>query len=189
MSMKSGIVLFVGIVMWAGSACAQDAQESNVAPPTDDALRAAASITPADYLRKIGVIAHDSMGGRDTPSPGLEMTAAWIAGEFERLGLTPGGDDGSYIQRYAIQTIRGDLVAYEFFELSYAVVDELIVVTADDEGFTGPFRSRPSGVWRTRNWYITSKTPITVVQINRNLNSAGACQSRATNCARRIRGE
>ena len=111
MSMKSGIALCVGIVVWAGSACAQDAQESNIAPLTDDALRAAASITPADYLRKIGVIAHDSMGGRDTPSPGLEMTAAWIAGEFERLGLTPGGDDGSYIQRYAIQTIRADLVA------------------------------------------------------------------------------
>ena len=106
--MTSGIVLFVGIVMAATAACAQ---ESGVAALTDDVLSAAASITPADYLRKIGVIAHDSMGGRDTPSMGLEMTAEWIAGEFERLGLTPGGDDGSYIQRYAIRTVRADLVA------------------------------------------------------------------------------
>ena len=51
------------------------------------------------------------MGGRDTPSPGLEMTAAWIASEFQRLGLTPGGDAGNYIQRYAIQTVGPDIVA------------------------------------------------------------------------------
>ena len=106
--MKSGIALFVGMVGAVGSACAQ---ESSVARLTEDVVNAAASITPADYLRKIGVIAHDSMGGRDTPSPGLEMTAAWIAGEFERLGLTPGGDDDSYLQRYTIQTVRPDIVA------------------------------------------------------------------------------
>jgi len=115
--MKTGIVLLVGIALTAASACAQ---ESGVTPPTEgpalaplteDVLNAASSITPADYLRKISIIAHDSMGGRDTPSPGLEMTAAWIASEFARLGLTPGGDDGSYIQRYAIQTVGADLVA------------------------------------------------------------------------------
>ncbi len=106
--MKPGIALFVGLTVTVASACAQ---ESGVRPLAGDVLAAAASITPADYLEKIGVIAHDSMGGRDTPSPGLEMTAAWIATEFERLALTPGGDEGGYLQRYAIETIRPDLVA------------------------------------------------------------------------------
>ena len=67
---------------------------------------AAASITMADVQSRIEILAHDSMGGRNTPSPGLEMAAAWAAGEFARMGLEPGGDDGTYIQRYEM-TPRG----------------------------------------------------------------------------------
>jgi len=73
-----------------------------------DILAAAASITQSDYLDKISKIAHDSMGGRNTPSEGLNKTASWIAGEFDRLGLSPGGDDGSFMQYYPIETLRPD---------------------------------------------------------------------------------
>lgn len=66
------------------------------------AARAAATITESDVRRRIEVIAHDSMGGRDTPSRGLDLTAAYIAGEFKRLGLAPGGDKGSYQQLYTV---------------------------------------------------------------------------------------
>jgi len=62
-------------------------------------------ITPDAIYQHLSVIADDSMMGRDTPSPGLEMTAAWIASEFERMGLVPAGDDGSYVQRYVIETV------------------------------------------------------------------------------------
>src|SRR5688572_31749067 len=67
--------------------------------------RAAATITESDLQRRIGVIAHDSMRGRFTPSPELEKTAEWIAGEFRRFGLRPGGDEGSYLQRYSIRRV------------------------------------------------------------------------------------
>ncbi|MGD2121359.1 MAG: M20/M25/M40 family metallo-hydrolase [Gemmatimonadota bacterium] len=67
--------------------------------PVEEAV---ASINEDDYLRKISVIAHDSMMGRYNPSPGLYMTADWIAEEFERYGLKPGGDDGTFIQTYRI---------------------------------------------------------------------------------------
>ena len=70
--------------------------------------QAAATITEAAYAQRIGVIAHDSMGGRNTPSPGLEMTAAWIAKEFEGLGLRGGARDGSFIQRYPLRSIVVD---------------------------------------------------------------------------------
>ncbi len=40
------------------------------------------------------------MGGRDTPSEGLEAAARWAAAEFARMGLEPGGDSGTFIQRY-----------------------------------------------------------------------------------------
>jgi hypothetical protein len=59
----------------------------------------------------VHIIAHDSMGGRDTPSPGLDKTAAYVAREFQRLGLKPGGDSGTYLQRYAIMRRAADTAA------------------------------------------------------------------------------
>jgi hypothetical protein len=71
-------------------------------PSRDSMRRAAESITEADVRQRIFVIAHDSMGGRNTPSPGLDKTARYIASEFKRFGLKPGGDSGSYLQKYPI---------------------------------------------------------------------------------------
>jgi Zn-dependent M28 family amino/carboxypeptidase len=64
--------------------------------------KAAETITPADVARHIGVIAADSMMGRNTPSPGLEMTAQYVAAQFKKFGLKPGGDNGGWLQRYPL---------------------------------------------------------------------------------------
>jgi hypothetical protein len=64
--------------------------------------RAAATITEGDVMRRVGVIAADSMLGRATPSPGLERTAEYVASEFQRAGLRPAGAKGSYLQRFAV---------------------------------------------------------------------------------------
>ena len=64
--------------------------------------RAAHSITLDDVRRRVHILADDSMKGRDTPSPELEQAAAYVAAEFQRFGLRPGGDSGTFIQRYAI---------------------------------------------------------------------------------------
>jgi hypothetical protein len=64
--------------------------------------RAAESITPRDVMRRIAIIADDSMLGRDNPSRGLELSAAYVATEFRRLGLRPAGDDGGYLQRFGL---------------------------------------------------------------------------------------
>jgi len=68
--------------------------------------RAVGSITPEDLRRHIGVLADDSMRGRATPSPELEKVAAYIAGEFKRVGLKPGGERGTYLQRYSIERLQ-----------------------------------------------------------------------------------
>jgi hypothetical protein len=65
-------------------------------------VRAAATITAEDIQRRIGIIADDSMLGRDTPSAGLEITAQHVASEFRRAGLRPAGDSGSYFQRFGL---------------------------------------------------------------------------------------
>ena len=71
--------------------------------------RAAASLTAADVAQRIGIIAADSMLGRDTPSRGLDLTAQYVAAQFRAFGLKPGGDQGSWIQRYPITRRRLDL--------------------------------------------------------------------------------
>ena len=83
---------------------AADAQVTSQA----DIEAAARTISQADFAWRVGVIAHDSMGGRDTPSPGLEMTANWAASEFRRMGLRGGMPDGSFVQRYPLNSIELD---------------------------------------------------------------------------------
>ena len=70
--------------------------------------QAAATITESDVMRRVHVIAHDSMMGRDTPSRGLDMTAQYVADEFKRFGLKPGGENGTFFQRYQISRTRLD---------------------------------------------------------------------------------
>jgi len=81
-------------------ACAQ------MAPREDEgAARAAALITAENLEMQLGVIAHDSMRGRDTPSPELMETALYIADQFRSFGLEPGaGSD--YLQLYPMTRTR-----------------------------------------------------------------------------------
>ena len=98
-----------GAPLWAALYCA--APITAQAPSLSARLaveRAAATITADDVRQRIGVIAADSMRGRYTPSPELEETAEWIASEFSRMGLQPGGDGGSFLQRYPIRVLALD---------------------------------------------------------------------------------
>jgi Zn-dependent M28 family amino/carboxypeptidase len=92
--------------------CLALAAAAPLAAQTSRAAKAAvATITEADVRRRIGIIAHDSMGGRDTPSRGLDLTAQYVADEFRRFGLVPGGDGGSFLQTYSIEKRQLDAAA------------------------------------------------------------------------------
>ena len=66
-----------------------------------DAVKAAATIKAEDMKKHLYTIASKEMGGRDTPSPGLELAANYIEDHFKKLGLTP-GNNGSYRQYYPL---------------------------------------------------------------------------------------
>src|SRR6478672_3573521 len=52
-------------------------------------------------------LASDQLGGRDVGSPGFEKAAGYVAEQFERAGLQPGGE-GNYFQRVQFTKISLD---------------------------------------------------------------------------------
>ncbi|HRF02022.1 MAG TPA: M20/M25/M40 family metallo-hydrolase [Pirellulaceae bacterium] len=70
-------------------------------PPVTDPLtvRAALESVRADDLNAhVAVLADDSFEGRDGGTPGGHAAAKYLALHFEKYGLEPAGEDGSYLQ-------------------------------------------------------------------------------------------
>ena len=129
------------VVVLAAAACGSPAvqQQAGVTPAPGDP---AATITAADMRNRIAFLASDALRGRDTPSPGLDTAAAWIAREFERMGLEPGGENGTFFQRYpfVVRTLTGQATwaglqyATDFFVWPGTPLDiagDLVVVKGD----------------------------------------------------------
>jgi hypothetical protein len=84
------------------SACGQRGSHAPSARLVPAASRTGAS--GADLLEIVKTLAAPEMAGRATGSPGMERAARYIASEFERAGLWPGGDGGSYFQAFDVVT-------------------------------------------------------------------------------------
>jgi hypothetical protein len=88
-----GVVLILAVC--AISLGAQQAPESKFTITPD--IQAAFNQISADSLRgHLSFIASDLLQGRNTPSPGLDTAAEYIAAQFRRAGLEPAGDDGYF---------------------------------------------------------------------------------------------
>jgi len=91
------------------AATAASATGAAVPSPFFAAERNAAERITAERMKEIlYFIASDEMQGRDTPSPGLDKTAQYIADNLKRLKLKPMGDKGSYFQRIALSKTEVD---------------------------------------------------------------------------------
>jgi len=55
-------------------------------------------ISPDALRTRLFAFAHDSMTGRIPGTPGNVTATAYMAAEFAKAGLEPGGDDGTYFQ-------------------------------------------------------------------------------------------
>ena len=82
------------------AACGDD-DPTGPGPVTADYQAAAATITGSEVLGHIGVLAHDSMFGRWSPSAQIETAARYIESEFAAAGLRPGTPTG-YLQWFEI---------------------------------------------------------------------------------------
>lgn len=101
---RVGLALLL-LTIGCGDGLTSTTQDDPVASATE--IRAAAnSITPAKVLSWLSVIADDSMGGRNTPSPGLEKTAQFLADSYGAWGLLPAGENTGWFQRYTVQATQ-----------------------------------------------------------------------------------
>src|SRR5215475_12634317 len=67
-----------------------------------------AAITANDLRTRLYQIADDSMQGRRIGELGNFKTTTYIASEFQRLGLKPGGDNGTWFQNLPYGTLTVD---------------------------------------------------------------------------------
>jgi len=67
----------------------------------------AEEITADQLSNYLHFVASDAMGGRDTPSAGLDVTAEFLKMNLKRWGFKPAGDDGTFFQKI---TLRRDAI-------------------------------------------------------------------------------
>ncbi len=81
------------------------ASEAAAVPPAPQPRPGAtrAQIHEEDLRLRIGILAHDSMAGRETGTPGKAMAGEYLAAEVARLGLLPGGDAETFFQAVPLE--------------------------------------------------------------------------------------
>lgn len=90
-----GIVRLLAPVLLLSAAVAVSAQPAAEAPPLFSAER---------FRSHVSFLASDLLEGRESGSRGHAIAAAYVASQFEGLGLEPGGKDGSWFQSVPLRT-------------------------------------------------------------------------------------
>ncbi|MBU4569652.1 MAG: M28 family peptidase, partial [Alphaproteobacteria bacterium] len=154
--MKRHHALLGAVAALTLAACAQDAaapaSEIEAAPaealllPLPDATTA--DITAPDLAVRIKTLADDAFEGRGPGTPVGEGAAAWIAAEMARIGLAPGGDNGTFFQEVKMVNQTVDPATTELVvtwpggeDLSLAYKDQAVYWTKhqnSDEVTFGP---------------------------------------------------
>jgi Zn-dependent M28 family amino/carboxypeptidase len=98
--MRSTHLVLSFAVAAALAACGGDPAPADGKAATADA--SAHTFNPeldkADFAELVRTLSSDEFEGRAPGAPGGEMTVEYIKAQYERLGLEPGGDDGSFFQ-------------------------------------------------------------------------------------------
>ncbi|SMO70111.1 M28 family peptidase [Gracilimonas mengyeensis] len=70
------------------------------------------NITEQSLYNDLAVLAHDSLQGRETATPGEEKAAKFISDRYEEIGLQPGSDENTWFQSFDL--IQPTVNGYEY---------------------------------------------------------------------------
>ncbi len=121
---------------------------------SSDERKMAEAITAGRLSSYLHFVASDAMGGRDTPSSGLDVTAEFLKMNLQRWGFKGAGDNGTYFQKIALRRDTIDPVAtsVDVGGQKYSDGDDLVRVSGNTMG------TMTAGVVYAGNgWMIKSK--------------------------------
>jgi hypothetical protein len=78
------------------------AEDFTISPLTPEEKQAMSGIEQSEVLSTISFLASDELAGRDTPSPELNIAAAYVASRFRGAGLEGLGPEGSFYQTHEL---------------------------------------------------------------------------------------
>jgi Zn-dependent M28 family amino/carboxypeptidase len=117
------------------------------------AERRIAETIKADQLSNwLHFVASDAMGGRDTPSQGLDITAEFLKMKLSRWGFKPAGDNGTFFQRMNIKVESTDPAAN-----TVKVGEEQFTLNSDFFRFMGNGSATAPMVFARHGWVIRSR--------------------------------
>lgn len=109
-------------------------------------------IQPELLRTHMEIIAHDSLEGRGTATPGIRKAADYIAHYYRELGFSPVGDEGSFFQSFDLTTTKIDSLVYTIYK-SDAPEQEAVRYSVEKSGSAADFTSILTG-------YQSSEGPI-----------------------------
>src|SRR5688500_13629534 len=112
----------------------------------------AEGITAAQLSSYLYFIASDAMGGRDTPSYGLDVTAEFLKMNLQKWGFKPAGDNGTYFQNMALtrESLDPEKTVLEIGGQSFKFADDFYRVSGSGS-VSGPV------VFGKDGWLVKSK--------------------------------
>ena len=146
---KTLFTLLLAISLLAPSAAL--AQAVKITPAE---RKSAEEITAAQLSNYLYFVASDAMGGRDTPSVGLDITAEFIKMNLQKWGFKGAGDNGSFFQEIALRRdgVNAAGTSVTVNGQKYVYGDDLIRVSGN---FTGTMN--PKIVYAGNGWMVKSK--------------------------------
>jgi hypothetical protein len=112
----------------------------------------AEAITASQLSSYLHFIASDALGGRDTPSQGLDVAAEFLRMNLEKWGFKPAGDNGSFFQKIALtrESLDPAQTTLEIGGQSYAYGEDFFRVSGTGTA-SGPI------VFGKDGWMVKSK--------------------------------
>ena len=95
----------IPLLLLFGLASGTVGQVQAQATTTSTASRVARAVDPNSLRAHLEFLADDALEGRRPGTRGGELAARYIAAEFQRMGLEPAGDSGTYYHRVPIITL------------------------------------------------------------------------------------
>ncbi len=121
---------------------------------SSDERKMAEAITAGQLSNYLYFVASDAMGGRDTPSYGLDVTAEFLKMNLQRWGFKGAGDGGTFFQKIALRRDAVDPAAtsVDIGGQKYSYGEDLVRVSGNT---TGPINAKI--VYAGNGWLVKSK--------------------------------